>query len=136
MNSDRSLSRLEAVNQRLLKLGIREADISEQFIHSGGKGGQHVNKVSSAVRLQYGAEDVKCMEERSQMNNRVRAREILADRIEQKRESKKLAERALAEKLRKQKAGRPKAVKRRMLDDKKQHSRKKINRKWHPGKND
>jgi protein subunit release factor B len=136
MDLNSSLTRLEAVNLRLLKLGVREADLTEQFIHSGGKGGQNVNKVSSAVRIRYADIDVKCMEERSQMLNRVRAREILASRLEQRRENIRLEQRAEAEKARKLKAGRPKSIKRRILKDKRFNSMTKQNRKWRPGKND
>ncbi len=130
------MTRLEAVNLRLLRLGVREADLKEQFVHSGGKGGQNVNKVSTAVRLRYKDEEVKCMEERSQLLNRVRAREILAGRMEKKREDARLAGRAAFEKARKLKAGRPRAVKRRILDDKKRNSRTKQNRKYSPGRDE
>lgn len=34
-------------------LYIREADLQEKFIHSGGPGGQNVNKVSTGVQLRY-----------------------------------------------------------------------------------
>lgn len=136
MDPVNSLTRLEAVNLRLLRLGVRESDLNEQFVHSGGKGGQNVNKVSTAVRLRYREEDVKCMEERSQLLNRVRAREILAGRMEKKREDARLAGRAAFEKARKLKAGRPRSVKRRILQDKRIKSRVKQNRKYLPGRDE
>ncbi len=136
VKSEHSLSQLETVNELLASLGVREQDLTEQFIRSGGKGGQNVNKVSTAVRLAYahGNFDIKCMEERSQLLNRVRAREILAERLINKRESERLVKRAEAEKLRKQKAGRPKSIKRQILRDKRKKSLVKKNRSWHPGR--
>jgi ribosome-associated protein len=35
------------------ELYILEADLSERFIHSGGPGGQNVNKVATGVQLRY-----------------------------------------------------------------------------------
>ena len=136
MNTGNPINRLDAVNLRLLKLGVREQDLNEQFIHSGGRGGQNVNKVSTAVRLNHAGEEVKSMEERSQLLNRVRAREILADRLEKKREAARLLARAEAEKLRKQKAGRPRSIKRQILKDKRKNSQMKKNRTWRPGSED
>ncbi|MDD9910025.1 MAG: alternative ribosome rescue aminoacyl-tRNA hydrolase ArfB [Ahrensia sp.] len=34
-------------------LFIRESDLQEKFIHSGGPGGQNVNKVATGVQLRY-----------------------------------------------------------------------------------
>ena len=34
-------------------LFIRESDLEEKFIHSGGPGGQNVNKVATGVQLRY-----------------------------------------------------------------------------------
>ena len=67
----------------MARLGIRETDLIETFVRSGGKGGQKVNKSSSCVRLRHlptGIE-VKCQAERSQVMNRFFARRILAGKI-------------------------------------------------------
>ena len=64
-------------------LGIREEDLEESFIRSSGKGGQHVNKTSTCVRIRHlptGVE-VKCMEDRSQSLNRFLARRELVEKI-------------------------------------------------------
>ena len=38
---------------------INEAEIQEEFIRSGGPGGQHVNKVSTAVQLRFNITESK-----------------------------------------------------------------------------
>lgn len=71
-----SLQKEKALYERMKALNIREEDIEETFIRSGGKGGQHVNKASTCVYLKHiptGIE-VKCHQERSQSLNRYRAR--------------------------------------------------------------
>jgi peptide chain release factor len=132
MSSSLTSNRLSIANRRLSKLGIREEDLSEQFIHAGGKGGQNVNKVSTAVRLRHNptGEEVKCMEERFQFLNRIRAREILAERLEKKRELSRLAAKAAAEKLRRHKAGRPKSIKKQMVKEKRKKGEVKKGRSW------
>src|ERR1039457_3128417 len=72
------------LKEKMSALGIREEDITEKFVRSSGKGGQHVNKTSTCVWLKHiptGVE-VKCMAERSQSLNRFLARRELAERIE------------------------------------------------------
>ncbi|MDD5654758.1 MAG: peptide chain release factor-like protein, partial [Candidatus Omnitrophica bacterium] len=73
-----------ALYAKMSRLGIKQEDIVESFVRSGGPGGQNVNKVSSCVHLKHlptGIE-VKCQQERSQALNRYLARRILADKIE------------------------------------------------------
>lgn len=43
------LSKAEELNKRVAATGILKNDIKEKFIKSSGRGGQKVNKTSSAV---------------------------------------------------------------------------------------
>jgi len=70
---------------------IREEDLEWQFYRSGGKGGQNVNKVSTAVRLTHIPTKitVSCQTERSQLQNRESALKILRSKLWQLEESKR-----------------------------------------------
>jgi protein subunit release factor B len=69
---------------RLARLGVREADLGEQFVRSSGAGGQHVNKTSTCVLLTHlpTGLQVKAQENRSQALNRFLARRRLCDLLE------------------------------------------------------
>src|SRR6185295_1719889 len=69
---------------RLRKVGVRDEDLDEQFVHSGGKGGQNVNKVATCVVLVHrpSGTAVKCQEARTQGMNRYWARQRLAEKLE------------------------------------------------------
>ncbi len=110
-----------ALQRRMKRLGVREADLAETFARSSGPGGQHVNKVSTAVTLQHGPSGiaVTVQDSRSQSMNRRLARERLLDRIEALRREKAQARRAEAALQRRRNSPRPRGVKERMLDSKK-----------------
>ncbi|WP_061234974.1 peptide chain release factor family protein [Leptospira weilii] len=64
-------------------LEIKENELEESFTRSGGKGGQNVNKVSTAVHLKHKPTgiEVKCSLYRTQGLNRYKARMILCEKI-------------------------------------------------------
>lgn len=113
--------------QRMATLGVREADIEESFVRSGGHGGQNVNKTSTCVMLLHRPTglQVKCQDTRQQGLNRFLARKLLLDKIESIRKQRAAAERARVEKIRRQKRPRSRAAKERMLSAKSRHSAKK-----------
>lgn len=116
--------------QRLAALGVRESDLEEIFVRSGGHGGQNVNKTSTCVMLVHRPTRlrVKCQTTRQQGLNRFLARHLLLDKIEALRISRANAERARLEKTRRQKRGRSPRAKSRMLADKSRQADKKASR--------
>jgi protein subunit release factor B len=108
-------------------LNIREEDIDESFVRSGGKGGQKVNKTSTCVYLKHlptGIE-VKCQEERSQSLNRYRARVILVKKVDELLKGRESQEQQRIEKIRRQKRKRSRRAKEKILAEKRITSEKK-----------
>ena len=122
-----SLEKESALAQRMAALGVREADIEESFVRSGGHGGQNVNKTSTCVMLRHAPTElrVKCQTTRQQGMNRFIARRMLLDKIEALKTGQVAAKQNEAEKIRRQKRRRSRRSKQKMLADKSHQAVKK-----------
>jgi protein subunit release factor B len=122
------------LERRMAALGVRETDIEESFVRSGGHGGQNVNKTSTCVMLLHRPTglQVKCQATRQQGLNRFLARRLLLDKIEARKTGFVAAQRAEIEKIRRQKRKRSRRAKVRMLADKSHHAEKKAARRAFP----
>lgn len=87
---------------------LREEDLEERFIRSGGPGGQKVNRTATCVYIKHTPTglEVKMQKARSQALNRFYARRRLCELMEERLLGAQSPEALKREKVRKQKARR------------------------------
>ena len=114
---------LPAKSARIVKT-LLESDLEETFARSSGPGGQHVNKVSTAVTLRHRPSgiSVTVQDSRSQMRNREIARERLLEMIERRNREIQQEKRAAASKIRRRNSPRPPRLKKKILESKRKRS--------------
>lgn len=121
---------MPTLDERLASLGIAAGDLEESFARSSGPGGQHVNKVSTAVTLRHRASGVSVtvQDSRSQSANRQLARERLVAALETQRAAARQKRVDAREKRRRQRSPRPRGLKERILEGKRRRSQVKSRR--------
>jgi protein subunit release factor B len=109
----------------LAALGCDVARVEESFIHSGGAGGQNVNKVATCVQLRYAPANllIKMQEHRTQASNRLAAWKLLAEQLKRARDRVAAERRAARELKLRQNAQRPRGVKKQFVELKRRRAK-------------
>jgi protein subunit release factor B len=99
---------------------LRDEDLVQTFHRSSGPGGQHVNKVSTAVTLLHKPSGLRvtASDSRSQSMNRKLAMERLLAEWERRQAEKRQTRLAEISKVRRQKAKRSRRTKRKLVEGK------------------
>ena len=110
-------NKIQALEKKMADLGIKKQDIELKFIKSSGKGGQKINKSSSAVFVKHVKTGffVKYGKERSQHLNKFFALRLLIEKIEDQIHGKNDREHQKIEKLKKQKLRRKKRARQKTI---------------------
>ena len=118
------------VRTHLLALGCDLARVEESFVHSGGAGGQNVNKVATCVQLRYPPANIliKMQEHRTQASNRLAAWKLLAEQLKRARERRDQERRAARELKRRQNAPRPRGIRKQFVELKRRRAKTKQGR--------
>jgi protein subunit release factor B len=113
------------IRANLAALGCDVARVEESFTHSGGAGGQNVNKVATAVQLRYAPANIliKMQDHRTQAQNRLAAWKLLAEQLRRARDRAIAERRAARELKRRQNAQRPRGVKRQFVEHKRRRAK-------------
>ncbi len=108
-----SLEKEDALIKKMSELGVKESDLDEKFIRSGGPGGQNVNKVATCVQIKHLPTGIKVknQEDRSQGVNRFLARRALLLKLEEFQSDKPTKEQLKIAKIQKQKKRRKRRTK-------------------------
>jgi peptide chain release factor len=108
----------------------REMEFEEVFSRARGPGGQHVNKVSTAVTLRHGPSGLRVTvsDSRSQAANRAEARRRLRWKLAEAERAKRQAVLEEAARERRRKGRRSRATKARMVEAKRRRAETKKGR--------